>query len=103
MDPRILDAAKDVRRECAEDYVGLWWLPGTVRHHLPTASEADRKSFSLQIVEQLLADPSIVVGQFHEMQFQPWTSTAKEACDRISSELGRIGKGAKSRGHLLVC
>src|SRR5438067_12551700 len=92
MDPPVAAAAKDVRRECAEDYVGLWWLPGTVLHHLPTASEADRKSLSLQIVEQLLADPNVVVGQFHEMEFQPWTNTAKEAYDRISKEWDALGK-----------
>jgi hypothetical protein len=92
MKPRLVSAAKEIRDECGRDYVGLWWLPGTILQHIPDSTEAERKQLSLEIVEALLADPKITVGQFRDRVFQPWSLQPAEAYNRISREWCDLGR-----------
>jgi|SRR5437870_9143131 len=92
MDPRIVEAAKDLRRECAEDYVGLWCLPSQILHYVKLPPGVERKALSLEIAQQLLSDPDIIVGQFHKLEFQPWNLSARNSYDRISREWDALGK-----------
>ena len=55
---------ESVRRECATDHVGLWRIPWHFREVEKVADVAKRRALSLEVVERLLAQEEIGVGQF---------------------------------------
>ena len=46
----------------------------------------------MQIVDALLGDPAIIVGQFRERRFEPWEIPATEASARIRREWEVLGR-----------
>ena len=84
MDSRVVQTWQQVRDECRRDYVDLCTVPGWLPDALRQSQECI--PLSMQIVDSLLSDPEIIVGQFRDRVFEPWTLSASEAYDRIQGE-----------------
>ena len=90
MDLRVAETHREVRAECSRDYVDLCTIPGWMPDSLRQSEECI--PLSMQIVDALLGDPAIIVGQFRERRFEPWEIPATEASARIRREWEALGR-----------
>lgn len=81
------EVVEGFRRECAEDYVGLWQISRALKDH----DGASGTEQILAIVAALLADRDIVAGQFEDGRFIEWSGRREENVARIRNELVRLG------------
>lgn len=75
----------ELRRECREDYVGLW----QVLARLSGARVRPTREDVVAIAMALLDDPSIVVGEFDDEGFAAWAGTRAQVRERLAEAIGR--------------
>ncbi|HEU4885178.1 MAG TPA: hypothetical protein VFT45_23150 [Longimicrobium sp.] len=75
------------RRECAEDYVGLWQISHVLKEH---GDDVGTEQI-VAVVAALLEDPEIAVGQFDDGRFVEWTGSPEGRIERIRGELIQLG------------
>lgn len=86
--------------EATEDYVGLWQVAKNVREDLDLKAPQTIMEISLSIVERLLKEGGLLVGDAKwEYPFPKWDLTADEAIKRIRKEWLALGK-APSPGEI---
>jgi hypothetical protein len=83
----LQDIASQVRREAAEDYVGLWQISRLLRSAVVSSD-----STLTDLLHQLLTDGSMDIGQFEGKTFHPWAGTTDSKIARVSSELTKLGR-----------
>lgn len=83
----LQDIASQVRREAAEDYVGLWQISRLLRD-----GAVPGHATLTDVLRQLLADDSMDIGQFEGKTFHPWAGTTDSKVQRVSSELAKLGR-----------
>jgi hypothetical protein len=83
------EVVDEFRRECAEDYVGLWQISRALKSY---GGGADHLEEILSVVSALLEKPGIVVGQFENDRFVEWGGSDEEHVDRLRRELFDLGK-----------
>jgi hypothetical protein len=83
------------RRECAEDYVGLW----QIAHALKEFSRDSRTEQIVAVVAALLEDPEIAIGQFDDGRFVEWAGSREARIERVRRELLELG-GAPDIGDV---
>lgn len=85
-----LDAVvKELTAESREDYVGLWQL---ARNVPCTFTGIDRTNIVITIASEMLSVGSMMLGQFQEDQFVPWTGPKHAQLERLRSELIALGR-----------
>lgn len=75
------------RRECAEDYVGLWQISQALKE----SSGDSRTEQIVAVVAALLEDPEIAVGQFDDGRFVKWSGSREGRIERVRGELIQLG------------
>lgn len=80
---------EDLRRECDDDYVGLWQIAPLHRSaDMPFTAITDLIG---EVAAGLLAHPEIVFGQFRDYVFEPWPGDPESHLARILTELEQLG------------
>jgi len=90
MDSRVVQTYQQVRDECGRDYVDLCTIPGWMPETLRQSNECI--PLSMQIVDALLSDRDVIVGQFRDKTFERWDMPASEASARIRREWLALGR-----------
>jgi hypothetical protein len=88
----IEEILNDIRKECFEDYVGLWTIPWHFREIYGINDVAVRRTESFKVIERLLELPDIGVGQFNESRsFDFWNLSASDVLKKLASEWDALG------------
>lgn len=77
------------RQEMSKDYVGLWHIQQVLEDQDIRGANGEG---IISIVEELLSDSSVEVGQFREDRFEPWRGSVTDRIDRLRSELAALGR-----------
>lgn len=80
----------DLRSECSDDYVGVWQIFRALADARVPASEL--QAATVEVVSQLLLDPLVAIGQFHENVFIPWADALNDKIRRLHAELQALGR-----------
>lgn len=79
--------------EASEDYVGLWRIVNAVRHELGEADEAQIRSTSLKIVEELLNRGVEVIDYYQGRGWVRWSEqNSQTIISRIEREWNTLGR-----------
>lgn len=81
-EPQIAKVAEIVRLEAQQDYVGLWEL-----HRLLEEHGGSSPTRIAQVVDVLLRDGSVDLGQFAEGRFYRWSEPIEMILARLESEM----------------
>lgn len=78
-----------VRDECDEDYVGMWEI-----HRLLAEAEtsAPDQAGILEVVDRLLAEGEVTIGQFSDGAFHEWPGDRAARVQRLQRELSELGR-----------
>jgi hypothetical protein len=93
--PWFEEMVEGFRRECAEDYVGLW----QIAYALKETGGDSRTDQIVAVVAALLEDPEIAIGQFGDGRFVEWAGSREEHVQKIRGELLELG-GAPDIGDV---
>jgi class 3 adenylate cyclase len=85
--PLFEEIVNGFRRECADDYVGLWQISRALKDFTGESHTEDIVS----VVAALLEHHAITVGQFEGGRFVEWAGSREERMDRIRRELLQLG------------
>jgi hypothetical protein len=88
------DVLESLTEECYEDHVGLWRIVNAVRFDLGSASPSETRELTLRLVECLLGERGMEVGQPapNGRQFISWGLTPQQALSRIEQEWSALGR-----------
>jgi hypothetical protein len=81
----------DLMREAENDYVGIWEV-FRLAHRAGRDGKATVAIQALAMVEALLRDPEMLIGQFDGGEFRPWTGERSGWLQRIRAELEQLGR-----------
>ena len=86
----IADIVSALRKECSEDYVGLWQISRVLTDANVPAIELS--TLTLDVVSELLSDSRVDIGQFHEGVFVQWQGETEHKVSRLKTELQALGR-----------
>ena len=80
-----------IRNELADDYVGLWEIVWICQERAGESSAQLIKAMVLQVIEHLLTDANVVVGQYEgrndgDIHFAVWHMSPSDIAKRILNE-----------------
>jgi len=81
---RTGELAAVFRRECAEDFVGLWQISRALG---AGATRAEHAEEIIAVVNAMLDDDTVAIGQFKDGEFVEWKDPHGEIMDRLRCEL----------------
>jgi hypothetical protein len=85
----LQDIVDSFRRECAEDYIGLWQISRAVRK---VGNPPEHLDLIVSVVEALLQQDHIAIGQFDGERFVEWQGDSDDQVMRLRRELLELGK-----------
>jgi hypothetical protein len=81
--------AAEFRRECAEDYVGLWQISRAIGTSASASQHTDR---IVEVVGAILDDDNIAIGDFEEGTFVEWRADRAVIQDRLRHKLAALDR-----------
>lgn len=86
----LANIVERVREEGETDYVGIWTISRMLGVS-PNREQLESDSVTA-IVKSLLVDGTMVIGQFEDGSFRPWSGDLESRLQRLQSELSTLGR-----------
>lgn len=79
--------------EAAEDYVGLWEFPSSIRRHLSIEDPEEIKRVSMELIRQFVNEGIFAPGELAgEGGFDAWSLSPSESIETIGKLWERLGR-----------
>jgi hypothetical protein len=84
----------DVVLSGINDWVGLWEVVRSVQQYVePTIAAADEvQDLVILVIEKLLAEHLVEIGDLHGLDFHPWSISDREALTRVRTAWHALGR-----------